>query len=121
MNGLRKLRAALATLVAAAMFTASMPIAVVRAEMVPTDRVVDRMTIEAKREEVATFLMREEVSRQIADMGVKREEADARVAGMTDAEILQVAGKIEQIPAGQAQGVSLTVLLLLIIIIIILV
>lgn len=102
MRKLRKLRAALATMMAAAMFMASMPIAVVQAEMVPTDRVVDRMEIDTRRAEIASFLSREVVSRKIAAMGVTQDEAEMRVASMTDAEILQVSSRIENLPAGQA-------------------
>lgn len=119
MNEPGKLRSALAVIMAAAILASSMPIASVRAEMVPTDRVVDRVEIDAKRAEIATFFMRAEVSGRIAKMGVTQQEADARVAGMTDAEVLQVAEKIQQLPAGQAlDSGSLVVILLLIIILV---
>lgn len=120
MRELRKLRSAIATLLAAAMFTASMPVGMVRAEMVTTDRIIERMDMDARRAEIASFLARADVRERIAALGVAPDEAELRVAGMSDAEVLRVAQEIDSLPAGQAQGVSLVVVLLLVIILVLL-
>lgn len=121
MTRLRKLRPALAMLLAAAMFTASMPVGIVRAEMVKTDRIIERMEVDARRAEIAAFLARADVRERIAALGVSPDEAAMRVASLSDAEVLQVAQEMENLPAGQAQGVSLVVVLLLVIIVILLI
>ena len=117
----RGLRPAIATVLAAAMFTASTPVGVVRAEMVETDRIIERLEADARRAEIAAFLAREDIRDRFAALGVAPGEAAMRVASLSDAEVLQVAQKIDSLPAGQAQSVSLVVVLLLVIIIILLV
>ncbi len=121
MSKLRNMRSALATVLAAAMFTVSMPVGIVRAEMVKTDRIIERMEVDARRAEIAAFVARADVRERIAALGVAPDEASMRVASLSDAEVLQVAQEIENLPAGQAGGVSLVVILLLIIIVILLV
>lgn len=121
MKTLRMLRSALATVLAVAMFTASMPIGIVRAEMVTTDRILERRAVEAQRARIAAFLARADVQQQVTALGVAPDEAAHRVASLSDAEVLQVAQEIDDLPAGQAQGVSLVVVLLLIIIILLIV
>ena len=121
MKELRNMRPALAMVLAAAMFTVSMPVDIVRAEMVKTDRIIERMEVDARRAEIAAFLARADVRERIAALGVAPDEAAMRVASLSDAEVLQVAQEMENLPAGQAQGVSLVVVLLLIIIILLLV
>jgi len=117
----RKMRSALIMGLAAAMFAASMPVVPARAEMVRTDRIIDRMEVDARRAEVAAFLARQDVRDQLSALGVKPDEAAKRVDSMSDAEVLQIAGKIDSLPAGQAAGFNLVVVLLLVIIIILIV
>jgi len=117
----RKMRSALAMGLAAAMFAASMPVVPARAEMVRTDRIIDRMEVDARRAEVAAFLARQDVRDRLSALGVTPGEAAKRVDSMSDAEVLQIAGKIDSLPAGQAAGFNLVVVLLLVIIIILIV
>ena len=121
MRNQRRLRPAIAAVLAAAMFASSMPVGIARAEMVKTDRIVERMEVEARRAEIAAFLAKADVRERIAELGVAPDEAEMRVASLSDAEVLQVAQEMDNLPAGQAGGVSLVVLLLLVIIIILLV
>lgn len=117
----RKMRSALAMGLAATMFAASMPVVPARAEMVRTDRIIERMEVDARRAEVAAFLARQDVRDQLSALGVTPDEAAKRVHSMSDAEVLQIAGKIDSLPAGQAAGFNLVVVLLLVIIIILIV
>lgn len=118
MRILRNLRPALATVLAAAMFTASMPVGIVRAEMVGTDHIIDRMDVEARRAEIAAFLARDDMRERIAALGVAPDEAAMRVASLSDAEVLQVAQEMDNLPAGQASGTSIVIILLLVIILV---
>ena len=103
---------------AAAMFVTSVPIGVARAELVTTDRVVDRAVAESERARISAFLARDDVRGRVVGMGVPLDEAERRVASMSDAEVLQVAGEIGDLPAGQAPGTSIVLVLLLVIILI---
>lgn len=89
------------------MMAASMPIGVARAALVTTDWVIDNSEIEANRALVVAFLAREDVRREIQEMGVNPDEAAARVALMSDAEVRQTAARIDQLPAGQGVAEAL--------------
>ena len=68
------------------------------------------------RERVNTFLARADVRQGLQDQGVDPEAALMRVNAMTDAEVAQLAGKIEQAPAGgDVLGVLFTVFIVLLI------
>ncbi len=87
---------------AAFMLIVSMPIGVASAALVTTDQVIDKAGVEADRALVATYMARQEVRRQFEEMGIDPDEAAARVNGLSDAEIQQVAARIDEMPAGQA-------------------
>ena len=48
------------------------------------------------------FLDRAEVRKQIAALGVDPNEAAARVAALSDAQVREIAGQLDQLPAGQS-------------------
>jgi hypothetical protein len=49
---------------------------------------------------VDTALTRADVGRQLEALGVDREQAMERVAALTDAELAQLEGRLDQLPAG---------------------
>ena len=88
------------------------------AGMIATDE-AQAAPIDAERERVKALLARPEVAKKLGDFGVGAADAAARVDAMTDAEVLQLAGKIDQLVAGGAlTNDQLVVILLLVIIII---
>ena len=87
---------------AAVMVVAAMPIGMARADLVPTERVIGGPAAEAERLRVQDFLAREDVRRQIEALGVDPAEASARVDGLSDLEVRKIAGRIDQLPAGQS-------------------
>lgn len=52
------------------------------------------------RARVLGVLQRADVRSQLQSLGVKPEDVSARVAAMSDAEIAQVADRLDQLPAG---------------------
>jgi hypothetical protein len=80
----------------------------VQAGMLPAD---------ADRAAIYSVLEREEVLTQLLAHGVSPEDVKARVAALTDEEAAQLAGEIENLPAGGADvlGVLLTVFIVLLI------
>ena len=88
-------------LMAAVMVVVSLPVGYAQAGMVTTDQVLDAAELEQTREEIIQFLAREDVREQMEALGVDPDEASARAATMTDEEVMQIAGQLEQLPVGQ--------------------
>jgi hypothetical protein len=67
------------------------------------------------RERIAALLEREEVRAQFVARGIGIEQAQARVAALTDAEAAELAARVDALPAGGADvlGVALVVFLVL--------
>jgi len=78
--------------------------------------------IQAERERVKALLARPDVVKQLGDFGVQPADAEARVDAMTDAEVIQLAGRIDQLAAGGAAFTNdqLIIILLLVILLVIL-
>lgn len=70
------------------------------AALVETDVVVDHALAEQGRARIMALVNREEVRAQLEARGVTTEQARARVDALTDDEALQIAGKLDQLPAG---------------------
>ncbi|MFH2134645.1 MAG: PA2779 family protein [Pseudomonadota bacterium] len=70
------------------------------AAMVGTDAVVDHALAEQGRAKIMALVNRDDVRAQLEMRGVTAEQAQARVDALTDDEALQIAGKLDQLPAG---------------------
>ena len=70
---------------------------------------------DADRGRIAAALERVEVREQLAAFGVDLEQAQARVAALTEAEAAELAGRLEELPAGglDVLAVALVVFLVL--------
>jgi hypothetical protein len=97
----RRLTKSIALTLAAALFVTSLPIGVARAGLVTTEQVVEHRSAASDRERLTAMLMRDDVRRQMEALGVDRDEARARLANLSDREVQQIAGRIDQLPAGQ--------------------
>lgn len=66
---------------------------------------------------VEAFLLRDDVAAELAQYGISHEKAMARVADLSAAELEQVAGRIDEMPAGDGviviAGVVFVVLIIL--------
>jgi hypothetical protein len=101
MNFLRKWASVMSPLLAAAMIYASVPIIPAVAGIVTTDQLIDLQTDAANRDKIADFLTRQDVRRQMTQLGVNPAEIESRVAALSNEEAHGVAGKIDEAPAGQ--------------------
>ncbi len=107
-------------LMAMVMVVVSLPIGYAQAGMVTTDQVLEAAELEQTREDIIEFLAREDVRQQLEALGVDPDEASARAANMTDAEVMQIAGQLEQLPAGQdALGTILGVVVIFFVVLLI--
>ena len=106
----RKLCRALVLPVAVLFLAAVGPLPAAQAAMIQTDQVESGQVLDsvpespnaaADRDKVMSFLARDDVRQQMQDLGVDPEEAEARVAAMSDAEVQELAGKLENAKAGE--------------------
>jgi hypothetical protein len=113
MDGLRQLRRGVALVVAVAMLVVSMPIGAAQAALVSTEQLLTTGDGPAERARVMAFLVRADVREQIVALGVDPNEAAARVQALSDAQVRQIAGQLDQLPAGQsAVGIIVGAILL---------
>jgi hypothetical protein len=105
----RCLSKAVALAVAAALFVTSLPIGAARAGLVTTEQVVEERTAASDRQRLIAVLLRDDVRRQMEALGVDQDEALARLASLSDQEIQQIAGRIDELPAGQSVLVGVLV------------
>jgi hypothetical protein len=97
---------------------ASLPFSA-QARMVATEEITAAATsgsLSASRDAVNQFLARDEVRQAMLGQGVTSEAALARVAAMSDSEVAQLAGRIDQAPAGgDVLGLLFTVFIVLLV------
>jgi len=91
----------------------SMPIGIAKAEMVTTDKVIQQYNSTEDRTRAMDFMLREDVQQQLTTLGVDPEEAARRVASLSDEEIQQIAGRLEELPAGEGVGAIVGVILII--------
>lgn len=100
------------------MVITSLPIGVVHAGMVTTKTIIEQQTPAAsasertpvQREQIRDLLARDDVRLEMISLGIAPAEAEARIAALTDQEIVDIAGKLDQLPAGEGLGTVLIVL-----------
>lgn len=89
-----------------------------QAGIVSTDEFISSSAPAANsnRERVSSFLARDDVRQALQAQGVSSQVAAERVQAMSDAEIEQLAGRIDQAPAGgDVLGVLFTVFIVLLV------
>ena len=78
----------------------SLPVQTVWAAMIKTETVLTLSTVNDVRENLNQFLKREDVQALMTAQGISPAEAKARVDSLSDDEIMQIADKMDQLPAG---------------------
>jgi len=71
-----------------------------QAALIGTEEVLAADAADAQRERLQGLLQRDDVRRQLERLGIDPVAAQARVEGLTDAEVATIAGRLEQLPAG---------------------
>ncbi len=77
------------------------PIGLAQAEMITTDQVLQDTDPSGDRAKLETFLSRDDVQGQLILLGIDPDEAASRVASLTDKEVQQIAGRLDELPAGE--------------------
>ncbi|MGI9508818.1 MAG: PA2779 family protein [Geminicoccaceae bacterium] len=97
-----------AVFMAVIMFVTSLPLGAVHAGMVTTKTMIEQekpattapLDQEASRERIRDFLARDGVRDEMIALGIAPGEAEARIAALTDDEVADIAGRLDQLPAG---------------------
>lgn len=99
------------------LFALWLPVGQVHAAMVGTDAVMSTAQSGHNRDRVRSFLQRDDVRKLMQSRGLDANAAAARVDAMTDAEVQNVADRIDQMPAGGSDvlGILFTVFIILLI------
>jgi hypothetical protein len=71
-----------------------------------------------ERARVKAMLERPEVAREMQKMGIPPEQAAARVDAMADAEVRQLAGRLEALPAGGALSTEQWLLVIIVVLLV---
>lgn len=86
-----------------------------QAGLIGTDEVAAQTggssAVDSARETVRDFMARADVQQQLQQHGLTAQIANERVAALTDAEVQQIAGNIDSLPAGASAGGAATVAL----------
>jgi hypothetical protein len=117
---IKDLRRSLAVGLAVLMAVTSLPMGLAQAKMVTTDQVIEQATPSDDRAQVRDFLAREDVQQQLTLLGVDPQEAARRVASLSDEEVQQIAGRLDELPAGEGAvgiivGAALIIFLVLLV------
>ena len=100
------------------MIVTSMPIGMAHAGMITTKTVIDQQMPESTtagqattpRERIRDLLARDDVRTEMIALGIAPAEAEARIAALTDQEVTAIAGKLDQLPAGEGVGSILIII-----------
>ncbi|MES3009649.1 MAG: PA2779 family protein [Pseudomonadota bacterium] len=87
-----------------------------QASIVPTDEAITSVEASANRNKVETFLARADVRDAMVAQGLSPDNASERVRAMSDAEVAQLADRVDHAPAGAGVlGIIFTVFIVLLV------
>ena len=111
----QKLSKFIATLLIPVMALGSLPL-VGHAGIVSTEQALVTPAGDADRTKVSSFLARDEVRQALTSQGVDADQAIERVKAMSDAEVAQLADRVDNAPAGA--GIVGTIFLIFVILLV---
>jgi len=98
----------------------SVPYQAAFAALVETETMLDMSRGQEARETLKQFMALEDVRTTIVSQGIDPLEADARLNSLSDAEVIQLADQIDQLPAGgDVLGLAIAVLVIVILVLVI--
>ena len=116
---MKKLFRILSPLLILSLLMGTMPVMVQAqpSQLVSTESALNAVQISAERERIGNLLARADVQEQLVNYGVEMSEVEARVAALSDQEVLQMADQLDNMPAGANAviGALLTVFIILLV------
>lgn len=120
MRGIRHIAKYVSCFVTLTMLLMSMPVQTVGAAMIGTETVMTLTKAQDVRKNLNEFLNREDVKAIMIGQGISPIEAKARVDSLSDAELMQIADKMDQLPSGgDALGVVVVATLFIFIVLLV--
>ena len=99
--------------------TVDVGIRTANAGMISTETVLAAQANEDARTQVMAFFAREDVQQVMETQGVAPDEVAARVASLSDAEIMRIADELDHLPAGASLGTVIGAVLFIFIVLLI--
>ncbi len=96
MNKVRQITASLLV-----MLMAIMPMATVQAAMITTDAAISAEQSVDARKQLNNLMQEEALQQQMLAMGVDPERVAERISSMTDAEVVALHARMDEMPAGE--------------------
>jgi len=120
MHPIRKKAQPIAILMIVLTLLLSVPYQAAFGALVGTETMLDMSRGQEARETLKQFMALEDVRTTIVSQGIDPLEADARLNSLSDAEVIQLADQIDQLPAGgDVLGLAIAVLVIVILVLVI--
>ena len=120
MKIIRKKISYISLFMATIMLFIAIPYQPLLAAMVTTEETFNQIKAQDARDNLKTLLSRNDIKNALISQGIDPDEAKARIDSLSDSEVIEVADKIERLPAGGGAlgaliGAALIVFLVLLI------
>ena len=120
MRSIRRHTQIIGIFMAVTMLLISTPFQSAIAALIDTETVLDENQSQEARDYIKQFLAREDVRSALIEQGIDPLEAEARLASLSDSEVIELVDQIENLPAGQgALGFVIAVLVIVILVLVI--
>ncbi len=100
MKFIRKKISLISLFMATMMLLIATPYQTLLAAMVPTEATIYQIKAQDARDHLKTLISKTDIKKSLISQGIDPMEAKARVDSLSDSEVIEVADKIEQLPAG---------------------
>jgi hypothetical protein len=100
MKFIRKKISFISLFMATMMLLIAMPYQPLLAAMVPTEATIYQIKAQDARDHLKMLISKNDIKKSLISQGIDPMEAKARVDSLSDSEVIEVADKIEQLPAG---------------------
>ena len=100
MKSIRKRISIISLFMATIMLLIAIPYQPLLAALVPTEATIYQFKAQDARDHLKTIISRNDIKTALISQGIDPDEAKVRVDSLSDSEVIEVADKIEQLPAG---------------------
>jgi hypothetical protein len=120
MRSVRRHTKIIGIFMAVTMLLISTPYQSAIAALIDTETVLDEGQSQEARNYIKQLLAREDVRSALIAQGIDPLEAEARIASLSDSEVIELVDQIEKLPAGQgALGFVIAVLVIIVLVLVI--
>ena len=120
MRSIRRHTQTIGLIMAVTMLLISTPYQSALAALINTETVLDENQSQEARDYIKQLMAREDVRSALIAQGIDPQEAEARIASLSDSEIIKLADQIENLEArGGALGLVIAVLIIIILVLVI--